>query len=311
MNRKKQKSEHIFGPVPSRRLGRSLGIDLIPHKTCTYDCIYCQVGHTTDKTTSRKAWVSVDEIIAELKDKLSSKPDCITLSGSGEPTLFAGCGELIKKIKQITDIPVAVITNGSILSEKSVRSELLNADIVVPSLDAGDEEIFQKVNKPAEGITFDKMLKGLIDFRSEFKKDKYWLEVFFIADLNDDDEQVEKMAACIAKIKPDKIQLNTVTRPPADDVKPVKKERLAEIAKKFGKNAEVIADFKTSQADSGANVKDTDIIEMLKRRPCSLDDIAAGLKTPMNEALKHIETLIKAGKIETARQNGKIYYKVV
>lgn len=311
MNSKEQKSEHIFGPVPSRRLGRSLGIDLISHKTCTYDCIYCQVGHTTDKTTSRKTWVSVDEIIAELKDKLSSEPDCITLSGSGEPTLFAGCGELIKRIKQITNIPIAVITNGSMLSDKQVRSELLNADIVVPSLDAGDEEIFQKINKPAPGITFDKMLKGLIDFRREFKKDKYWLEVFFVAGLNDGDEQVEKMAACIAEIKPDKIQLNTVTRPPADDVKPVKKERLAEIAKRFGKNAEVIADFKTSQTDSGVNVKDTDIIEMLKRRPCSLEDVAAGLKTPINEALKHIEILLKAGKIEAARQNGKIYYKVV
>ena len=265
MNNKEQKNKRIFGPVPSRRLGRSLGIDLIPYKTCTYDCIYCQVGHTTDKTAARKTWVSVDEIIAELKEKLSSRPDCITLSGSGEPTLFAGCGELIKKIKQITDIPVAVITNGSMLSDKQVRSELLDADIVVPSLDAGDEEIFQKINKPAAGITFAQMLKGLIDFRSEFKKDKYWLEVFFIADLNDDDEQVEKMAACIAKIRPDKIQLNTVTRPPADDVKPVKKERLAEIAKKFGKNAEVIADFKTNQTDGGTNAKDTDIIEMQRQ----------------------------------------------
>jgi wyosine [tRNA(Phe)-imidazoG37] synthetase (radical SAM superfamily) len=128
--------------------------------------------------------------------------------------------------------------------------------------------------------------------------------------LNDDDEQVEKMAACIKKIAPDKIQLNTVTRPPADDVKPVKKERLAEIAKKFGKNAEVIADFKTSQTDSSFNAKDSDIIEMLKRRPCSLQDVAAGLKTSMNEALKHIETLINAGKIEAVRQNNKIYYKV-
>jgi wyosine [tRNA(Phe)-imidazoG37] synthetase (radical SAM superfamily) len=311
MNDKEQKNKHIFGPVPSRRLGRSLGIDLVPHKTCTYDCIYCQVGHTTDKTIKRKIWVGVDELIAELKNKLSSKPDCITLSGSGEPTLFAGCGELIKKIKQLTDIPVAVITNGSMLCDKQVRAELLDADIVVPSLDAGDEEIFQKINKPAAGITFAKMLKGLIDFRSEFKKDKYWLEVFFIAGLNDDDEQVGKMAACIAKIRPDKIQLNTVTRPPADDVKPVKKERLAEIAKKFGKNAEVIADFKAGQADSEFKAEDADIIEMLKRRPCSLDDVAAGLKTPMNEALKHIETLISVGKIEAVRQNGKIYYKVV
>ena len=310
MNDKEQKTGHIFGPVPSRRLGRSLGIDLIPHKTCTYDCLYCQVGHTTDKTAVRKNWVGVDEIIAELKTKLSSKPDCITLSGSGEPTLFSGCGELLKKIKQITDIPVAVITNGSMLFDENVRRELLNADIVVPSLDAGEEETFIKINKPAGCITFDKMLQGLIDFRKEFKG-KYWLEVFFIADLNDSDEQVEKIAACIEKIRPDKVQLNTVTRPPADDVKPVKKERLAEIAKRLGKNAEVIADFRNNNKKDDFELKSGDIIEMLKRRPCSLDDIAAGLKTPINEAAKHIESLIKSGKIEPVRQNEKIYYKTV
>jgi len=332
MNDKEQKTGHIFGPVPSRRLGRSLGIDLIPHKTCTYDCLYCQVGHTTDKTAVRKNWVGVDEIIAELKTKLSSpvrdkasempdgrqgrpvsngtsKPDCITLSGSGEPTLFSGCGELIDKIKKITNIPVAVITNGSMLFDENVRRELLNADIVVPSLDAGDEETFKIINRPAPEITFDKMLQGLIDFRKEFKG-KYWLEVFFIADLNDSDEQVEKIAACIEKIRPDKVQLNTVTRPPADDVKPVKKERLAEIAKRLGKNAEVIADFRNNNKKDDFELKSGDIIEMLKRRPCSLDDIAAGLKTPINEAAKHIESLIKSGKIEPVRQGGRVYYKV-
>jgi wyosine [tRNA(Phe)-imidazoG37] synthetase (radical SAM superfamily) len=310
MSNKKQKTGHIFGPVPSRRLGRSLGIDLVPYKTCSYDCLYCQVGHTIEKTTARKNWVDADEIIAELETKLSTRPDYITLSGSGEPTLFAGCGKLIDKIKKITDIPVAVLTNGSMLSDKQVRKELLGADLVAPSLDAGDEETFRKINQPCSEITFDKMLAGLIEFRREFKG-KYWLEVFFIDGLNDSDEQVDKIAFCIAAIGPDRVQLNTVTRPPADDVRPVSRQRLEQIAKRLGPSAEVIADFKSEEPAAEFKVKDADIIEMLKRRPCSLEDIAAGLKMPINEAVKHIEILVKLGKIEPVRQNEKIYYKAV
>jgi wyosine [tRNA(Phe)-imidazoG37] synthetase (radical SAM superfamily) len=309
-DKSEQKNEHVFGPVPSRRLGRSLGIDLVPHKTCTYDCLYCQVGRTTQKTTARKSWVSVDEIIAELKSKLSTNPDYITLSGSGEPTLYSDCGRLIEKIKQITDIPVAVITNGSLLFDRQVRRELLGADVVMPSLDAGDEETFKKINRPVPQITFDKMLQGLIDFRREFKG-KYWLEVFLVAGLNDSVEQIEKIAACIEKIRPDKVQLNTVSRPPAENVKAVSRERLRQIAEKIYKNAEVIADFKGGEKTGGLKGKTDDIVEMLKRRPCSAEDIAAGLKIPLAEVLKSIEQLIKSGRIESVKQNGKIYYKKV
>ncbi|MDD5011289.1 MAG: radical SAM protein [Phycisphaerae bacterium] len=305
-----QKSGHIFGPVPSRRLGRSLGVDLIPSKTCTYDCLYCQVGLTTQKTIERKCWVSVEEIIAELKDKLSTKPDCITLSGSGEPTLYSDCGRLIAEIKKITDVPIAVITNGSLLFMPEVRKDIKNADIVMPSLDAGDEETFKKLNRPAEEITFDKMLKGLIDFRREFTG-KYWLEVFLIAGLNDSDEQIDKLAACIEKIKPDCVQLNTVTRPPADNAGAVSHQRLEQIAKKIYKNTEVIADFKSNVQIGDFKAKSEDIVEMLKRRPCSAEDIAGGLKMSKLEVLKHIEKLIGAGKIEPAKQNNTVYYKVI
>lgn len=309
MNSKsKQKNEHIFGPVPSRRLGRSLGIDLIPHKTCTYDCLYCQVGRTTEKTIKRQSWASIDEIIAELKTKLSTKPDYITLSGSGEPTLCSYCGRLIEKIKQITNIPIAVITNGSLLFMPEVRKELVGADIVMPSLDAGDEETFKKINRPCSEISFDKMLQGLIDFRREFTGE-YWLEVFLIAGLNDSDEQVDKIGQCIEKIQPDKVQLNTVTRPPAENVKAVGRERLRQIAKRIYKNAEVIANFAGDKKTSDFKVKSDDIVEMLKRRPCSAEDIAAGLKIPKIEAIKHIEQLIKSGRIEAVRQDGKIFYK--
>lgn len=302
------KAGHIFGPVPSRRLGRSLGIDLIPPKTCTYDCLYCQVGLTTDKTERRKSWIAVDEIIAELKEKLPLKPDFITLSGSGEPTLYSECGKLIAEIKKITPVPICVITNGSMLFLPEVRKELLEADVVMPSMDAGDEETFQKINRPVEGITFEKMVQGLIDFRKEYKG-KYWLEVFFIAGLNDSNEQVDKMAKCIGNIQPDRVQLNTVSRPPAEDVNAVSKQRLEQIAAKI-KGSEVIADFRGSMTED-FTARDEDIIDMLKRRPCSADDIAAGLKISKLEVLKHIEELEKAGKIEAAKQNDKIYYKAV
>jgi wyosine [tRNA(Phe)-imidazoG37] synthetase (radical SAM superfamily) len=306
----KQKVEHIFGPVPSRRLGRSLGIDLVPHKTCTYDCLYCQVGRTTEKTIKRQRWVSIDEIIAELKTKLSTKPDYITLSGSGEPTLFEGCDKLIARIKRVVDTPVAVITNGSLLFMPEVRKELLSADLVIPSLDAGDEDTFKKINRPSPEITFDKMLQGLIDFRKEYTG-KYWLEVFLVAGLNDSDEQIEKIAACIKKIGPDKVQLNTVTRPPAETVEAVSQQRLGEIAKKIYKNTEVIADFRKSDKPSTREVKGDDIIEMLKRRPCTAEDMAAGLKVSKIELLKNVEHLIRDGKVEFVRQDDRIYYKVV
>jgi wyosine [tRNA(Phe)-imidazoG37] synthetase (radical SAM superfamily) len=305
-----QKTEHIFGPVPSRRLGRSLGIDLIPSKTCTYDCLYCQVGRTTQKTITRKSWVNIDEIIAELKTRLSTKPDFLTLSGSGEPTLCDGCGRLIEKIKEITNVPIAVITNGSLLFIPEVRKELLAADVVMPSLDSGDEETFKKINRPCPQISFDKMLQGLIDFRKEFKG-KYWLEVFLVAGLNDSDEQIDKIATCIEKIRPDIVQLNTVTRPPAENVKAVSRQRLQQIAKRIYKNAEVIADFKSDDKAGDFKIKGDDIVEMLKRRPCSAEDIAAGLKIPKTETLKHIEQLLKSGRIEAVKQSGSVYYKVI
>ncbi|MBU2458044.1 MAG: radical SAM protein, partial [Planctomycetes bacterium] len=271
---------------------------------------YCQVGLTTLKTIERKSWIPVDEIIAELKDKLSTKPDCITLSGSGEPTLYSNCGRLIGEIKKITSVPIAVITNGSLLFMPDVRKDIKNADIVIPSLDAGDEETFKKINRPATGITFDKVLRGLVDFRREFTG-KYWLEVFLVAGLNDSDEQIDKLAACIEKIRPDKVQLNTVTRPPAEDVRAVSHQRLEQIAQRIYKNTEVIADFKSDDKTGDLKVKSDDIVEMLKRRPCSVEDIASGLKMSKLEVLKHIEKLISSGRIEPVRQNDRIYYKVV
>jgi len=235
-----EKREYIFGPVPSRRLGRSLGVDLVPFKTCTYDCIYCQLGRTTNKTIQRKEWLPFDKIISQLKDKLYLKPDYITLSGSGEPTLFSRCGELIAKIKGITNVPVAVLTNGSLLWLPEVRKSLLKADIVIPSLDAGSNHLFQYVNRPHPDISFGKMLEGLVKFRDEYKG-KYWLEVFLLAGVTTPEMEINRLKTCISSIQPDKVQVNTVTRPPAESfAEPVQKERLENLAAQLFEHSEVI-----------------------------------------------------------------------
>ncbi|MCD4826093.1 MAG: radical SAM protein [Phycisphaerae bacterium] len=300
---------YIFGPVPSRRLGRSLGVDLVPFKTCSYDCIYCQLGRTTNKTIQRKEWVPLDDVLAELKGRLSSQPDYITLSGSGEPTLYSRMGELIDQIKAMTDVPVAVLTNGGLLWDKAVRGQLANADLIVPSLDAGDEAMFQAVNRPHESISFEKMLNGLIDFRREFQG-QYWLEVLLLAGHNAGDAEVEKLVNCVSRIKPDRVQLNTATRPPAEDYAvTVERQRLEELAAMFSPPAEVIADFRGVHQRREFAAGRESVLELLRRRPCSIDDIAGGLGMHRNEIVKYIEELSALKAIEHSSVAGKLYYK--
>ena len=304
-----KKQEHIFGPVPSRRLGRSLGVDLVPFKTCTYDCIYCQLGRTTNKTIRRKEWVSIEIVIEQLKRKLNSKPDYMTLSGSGEPTLFFELEKLIHRIKDITDIPVAVLTNGSLLFIPEVRSALKVADLVIPSLDAGSNRIFRYVNRPHRGITFKKVLEGLAKFRTEYTG-KYWLEVFILAGVTTTEVEVAKLANCIDSICPDKVQVNTVTRPPTEDfAERVPEKQLKTLAAQLYENAEVIADYSNVHKQQDFSARREDVLTLLQRRPCSVEDIAAGLGLHRNEVVKYVEELSFEGKIEAKPQNQQLYYK--
>ena len=302
---------YIFGPVPSRRLGRSLGVDLVPFKTCSYDCIYCQLGRTTTKTVHRKEWVPLDDVVAELKTKLPSQPDYITLSGSGEPTLYSRTEELIDCIKAITDVPVAVLTNGSLLWDKAVRAQLINADLVIPSLDAGDEAMFRAINRPHDEITFEKMLKGLIDFRSEFQG-QCWLEVMFLAGHNAIYAEARKITKCVSLIKPDRIQLNTATRPPAEDYAfAVQRQRLNELAAMFSPHAEVIADFRGIHQQSEFAAGREGVLELLRRRPCSVNDISKGLGIHLNEVVKYVEQLSAEGLLDSEAHNHGLYYKAI
>lgn len=302
--------KHVFGPVPSRRLGRSLGVDLVPFKTCSYDCIYCQLGRTTNKTIERREWVPIDDVLQEIKNKLTSKPDYITLSGSGEPTLSTRLGDLIEGIRAITDTPVAVLTNGSLLWQKTLREELAGAQLIVPSLDAGNARMFTAVNRPHPDISFERMLEGLIALGNEFTG-TIWLEVFILGGYTADTAEIEQINACIKQIRPDRVQINTVTRPPAESFAiAVNQTRLQELASLFELKTEVIADFHNvhAQADFAAT-RDT-VLQLLERRPCSLDDIAEGLAIHRNEAVKYVEELLAAKQIEAVKSANRLFYRV-
>jgi len=299
---------HVFGPVPSRRLGRSLGVDVVPFKTCTYDCVYCQLGRTTCKTLSRKEWVPLENVLDEVKSKLSKHPDYITLSGSGEPTLFSRLGDLIAGIKSMTDIPIALLTNGSLLWQPDVREAIRELDLLIPSLDAGDEAMFRRVNRPHEALSLDGLIDGLVASR-ETCRGEYWLEVFLVADSTDIEDEVERMSRCASLIKPDRIQVNTVTRPPAErSAVGVSHERLDELSLLFDPPAEVIADYHHVHEQVQFSATRDEVLSLLSRRPCSIDGIAQGLGMHPNEIVKYVEALQAAKLLQTKWVSGKCYY---
>lgn len=301
-------STYVFGPVPSRRLGRSLGIDLTPAKTCTYDCIYCQLGRTTCKTQERRDWVPLDAICEQLAARLPSQPDYITLGGSGEPTLHAGIGPLIDQIKAMTRVPVAVLTNGSLFWQAELRRQLMKADLVIPSLDAGDRRSFQRINRPLPSIRFSQLLEGLQVFREQFRGE-YWLEVMLLNGLTDQPGPLVDIARCVDRIRPDRVQLNTATRPTSErHVRAVPPERLERLASVFRPRAEVIAHFRHVHRQPSFATGQAEILDLLRRRPCTLDDIAGGLNMHRHEVLKYLEELTAAQKVGQSMARQQRFY---
>jgi wyosine [tRNA(Phe)-imidazoG37] synthetase (radical SAM superfamily) len=306
--------KYVFGPVPSRRLGMSLGIDIVPFKNCTFDCVYCQLGVTTRKTIDRGNFVPQDEVLAEIReviDKKADNIDFITFSGSGEPTLNAQLGEMISRTKVFTDIPVAVITNGSLLYMDDVRNDLSEADLVVPSLDAITDSTLAKINRPYESLTAKMLVDGLRDFTQQFKG-KIWLEIMIIKGINDDMGELKQTATLVRDLKLDKIQLNTVVRPPAEDFAlPLTAEEMKEIASLFDDRVEIIVDFdkivkhKTQDEES----IEERISALLRRRPCTADDISTSLGLHRNEVIKYVNHLLQADSIKQTRRGNKWYYE--
>ncbi len=303
---------YIFGPVPSRRLGRSLGVDVVPFKTCSLDCVYCQLGRSTQKTVEIKEYVRYKDVLAELMEKLKNDPapDYITLSGSGEPTLYSRLGDLIKSIKDESDVPVAVLTNGSLFSIPEVRERLFPADLVIPSLDAGDSQKFNYVNRPHPDINFDSFVQGLIDFGREFNN-HLWIEVFLLGGVTGLEPEVQKIAEIVDQIKPEKVQLNTVARPPAEDYAfSVNETQLKRLLSIFSCPAEIIADRDRIHAHSSFKASHEEVLNLISRRPVSVEDISSGLGYHINESIKFINDLKSKGMIDEERRSGRVYYKL-
>lgn len=300
---------YVFGPVPSRRLGLSLGIDLIQPKTCTYDCLYCQVGRTTTQTIETREYAPLKEVISEIERKLGkNRPNAVTLAGSGEPTLHSGIDQVIASIKEMTDTPIVLLTNGSLFWMEPVRQRAKMADVIMPTLSSVFEETFRKIHRPHPNLELRMVIDGLIKLRQIYKGQLH-LEVVFLAGINDNDREVEGLKAVIDRISPDKIQLNTVVRPPSDSrAISLDRKRLEEIRVLFGEKAEIIAEVPVLGDRKREDSILGDLLEMVRRRPLTSVDIANSLNLSIEEVEGLVKGLLIKGYIRQQEHSGDIYY---
>lgn len=309
------KYNHLFGPVPSRRLGISLGVDLVPLKTCTLNCIYCECGRTTNLTVERKEYVPLTSVKEELTDYFANnpRPDYITFSGSGEPTLNSSIGDGLHFIRNhIHDIPVAILTNGTLFSIKQVREDIKDAAVVIPSLEAATEKIFRKINRPYPRLKIDTIIEGLVRFRKEYSG-QIWLEIFIVPGMNDTAHELTALKQAIEKIGPDRVQLNTLDRPgPVSTVRAATRQELEHIIHYWElENVSIIADV-FERKEVLAYRKDTEsaILETIARRPCTLKDLSEILGLQINEVNKYLDVLEAAGKIKMVKQKRGFFYQL-
>ena len=301
---------YVYGPVPSRRLGFSLGVDIIPFKTCTLDCTYCQLGPTRKTSVRRGSWFRPQEILSQVKEALDSRQriDVITFSGSGEPTLNRDIGRLIRAIKKMTRIPVVVLTNGTLLTRKEVRRGLAAADIVVPSLDAVPGNLFRRVNRPNRALDPEKIIDGLARFRDEFHGE-IWLEIMLIRGVNDSPAHIKALRAAADRIRPERIQLNTVVRPPADvKAKPLSPGAMRKIRDALGPRAEIIASFEKRKQAPAAGGFEAALLTAVGRRPMTAEDISLSLGRHRDEVLKALSSLRGRRKVREAVHGGQTYF---
>ncbi len=309
------KYKYLFGPVPSRRLGMSLGVDLVPRKVCSLDCVYCEVGKTTRLTLERREYVPFAAIVRELEDYFSAypDPDFITFSGSGEPTLNSRIGEVIGFIKRIRpDVPLALLTNGTLLHERQVRDDIQHVDLVLPSLDAVTADVFAEINRPAAGLGVQEHIQGLIDFSRDFSG-RIWLEVFVLPGINDHPDEIAAMRRVILEIGPDSVQLNTLDRPgTAADLRAATGAELLRVKQLLDlEQVEIIAaaalrkNIPSYRGDAEAA-----ILETIARRPCTLDDLAQMLGLHGSEINKYLDVLDAENKIEAVPRERGVFYQL-
>ncbi|MEK6201714.1 MAG: radical SAM protein [Desulfobulbaceae bacterium] len=317
--------KYLFGPVYSRRLGHSLGIDLIPPKICSLNCVYCEVGPTTELTCERKEYVPTAEILQEIDQHLANgaggRPiDVFTLTAMGEPTLHTGIGEIIAYLQEKTDKPVAVLTNGTLFFDPKVRAELSAADIIIPSLDAARQESFERVNQPAAAVNLEQVIEGLALFRREFHGE-VWLEILLVRDMNDSLEDLLALQQAVRRIDPARIQLNTVARPPMDGrARRVTREKMEQaaaiLAEGYAGRVEILVDFQAIEQKEFSQGKQLqaklveEIAALLQRRPCPIEEIDTALHIQDFDLTRAcVQVLVSTGRIEKLVHNNKEFYQ--
>jgi len=308
---------HLFGPVHSRRLGCSLGVDLVPFKTCSFDCVYCECGLTTLKTLRRTEFFPAGEVLSELDDYLSGAPvlDFVTFSGSGEPTLSLSIGEVVRFIRSTyPSYRVAILTNGSLLWQPEVREALLPADVVLPTLSAGTEETFRVIHRAVPDLSLGKIVSGLEAFRRDYTGE-IWLEVFIIPGINTNPTDIAGLRAAIAQIHPDRVQLNTLDRPGSEGwVRPATAGELAQVRDMLGltgveavKPVSYGPSHLNHRADAGSDLVSR-VHELLKRRPSTVEDIAALFGLHRNEVQKILRDLEVMTPVVSQREDRGVFY---
>jgi wyosine [tRNA(Phe)-imidazoG37] synthetase (radical SAM superfamily) len=306
----------LFGPVNSRRLGISLGVDLMPYKTCSLNCVYCECGGTTVVTSERAEYVPTEEVISELDGYLAGSPrlDVITFSGSGEPTLHSGIGRIISHLKKsYPRYTIAVLTNGTLLWDPEVRRSIVPADIVVPSLDAVSPEAFTRIGRPAAGITPDRVIEGLVEFRKEFRG-RLFLEIFIVPGVNDTPDELARLRDAAIKIHPDAVQINSLDRPGAEPwVTPAGRDKLDSLRALFKPlNAEVIGrPAERVYADRHVSDVMKSVISILRRRPSTLDDLQLALGSDREDLLKVLASMIDREMITVEVLDRGEFYRIV
>ena len=305
--------KHVFGPVPSRRLGRSLGIDPVPLKTCNFNCVYCQLGRTKSLQRKRRAFFNVTDMVAEIASALDRQGedsiDWITFVGSGETTLFSRLGSLIRYVKSLSKLPVAVITNGSLLYLPEVRNQLCAADAVLPSLDAGSEGLFKKINRPQRDLSFDRHVAGLIEFRREFKG-HLWVEIMLLGGVNDSPSDLRDISKILERVGPEEIHISMPTRPPAEPwvelPSPESRERAASI---FGGVAKVLQPVEVD-VESGIDEELADaVVSIVRRHPMQESELVRNLaRWVPARVMETLATLVDCGKVKEIERYGTRFW---
>ncbi|HDP97706.1 MAG TPA: radical SAM protein [bacterium] len=311
---KPNRYKYLFGPVPSRRLGVSLGVDLVPHKTCTLNCIYCESGSTSNLTIEPGILVPTEAVNGELDMFLTERPqlDFITFSGSGEPTLHSGLAKIVDHLKtEYPEYKLALLTNGTLFFTPGLIEKVQKLDVIIPSLDAASPEMFRKVNRPHPKLEIGKIIMGLIQLRNQYSG-KLWLEIFIVPGLNDSDEQVNQIRAAVHQIKPDIIQLNTLDRPGSEKwVVPASREQLEHIARQLDWKTSIVSNLVSKVGvQTSQNDFEQAILQTIKRRPCTAKDLSLTFGIHLQQVKNHLHRLLDKNSISTERLERGIFYKI-